>query len=87
MAKSKSRRKKQRRTRPTGYHSQLCARMNEAAAGNNLREIAEATGYHPETVRRYMSNGRTPVHFVAAFAPAFKVSLMWLMLGKGKMKG
>jgi hypothetical protein len=48
--------------------------------------IGKRTGFHAETVRRYMESGRVPAKFLAAFCLAFDVNPQWMLLGKGGMR-
>lgn len=88
MAKSRTlKRRRKPYNRPNKYHDALCDRLNSSAEGFTLFQIGRMTRCNPETVRRYMLNGRVPAYFVAAFADAFEVSPAWLLTGKGKMRG
>lgn len=63
---------------------QLVTRLREAAGARNNREIGEALGFSPETVRRYMTGVSPPcVAFVIALCERFGVSADWLVLGAG----
>ncbi len=65
---------------------QLVTRLREAAGARNNREIGEALGFSPETVRRYMTGVSPPcVAFVIALCERFGVSADWLVLGAGPM--
>lgn len=65
---------------------QLVLRLREAAGSRNNREIGEALGFSPETVRRYMTGVSPPcVAFVIALCERFGVSADWLVLGAGPM--
>ncbi len=68
------------------YYRGLTERLGKAADGFNFRQISDMTGGHPENVRRYMGNGRAPVHFISEVARAFQVSPKWLLLGDGPMR-
>lgn len=59
------------------------ARRCDAIRGSTpFREVAEGTGAHPETVRRYLrGRGRIPADFVARFAAMFHVDPLSLMFG------
>lgn len=89
LAKIKDLRAKRRKSRKAvaaKYHVALCERMNEATKGFNIRQVADATGCHPENVRRHLLNGRPPAMFVARLAEEFDVSPSWLLLGQGQMR-
>jgi hypothetical protein len=63
------------------WERQLLARLKWAAKSVTLREIGDRTGVHPETVRRYLSQGRPTAYFVAAFSRTMGLSLEWLLYG------
>lgn len=65
------------------WERSLLARLQEASEGYSYREVADLTGIHPETVRRYLTKGRPPAYFVAAFCSAMQVSPAWLVFGTG----
>jgi hypothetical protein len=52
--------------------------------GLRYAHVAQQTGYHPETVRRYLRGaGRVPYDFVVRLALMQRVNPRWLMTGKG----
>jgi hypothetical protein len=52
----------------------------------SLREIAELTDHHPETVRRYFSSSQPSVPFIKTLAEVFDVRVDWLLWGEGPMR-
>jgi hypothetical protein len=62
----------------------LAARMREVVGRATYKEIARATGTHPETVRRYFLAGRPSVSFLGAFCAAYRDSADWLLDGMGE---
>lgn len=73
--------------RDAGYRQEVAGRLRVACPGATIREIAEATGFHPETVRRIV-RGNAPItaEFVAAAGRRLGVSPNWLVLGQGPMR-
>lgn len=63
----------------TAWDHSLLARVQQVVASYTCREIAEKTGVHPETVRRYVTVGRPSAFFVAALCRAFSVYPSWLL--------
>ncbi len=61
----------------------VAARMQEACGELSFSEIARRTGSNRETVRRYMTQGKPTVAFVAAICEHFGISPTWLILGRG----
>lgn len=61
------------------FERALLERIQSVVGGVAYREIAEQTWVHPETVRRYVTQGRPSVFFVAAMCRAFCVSPSWLL--------
>lgn len=63
----------------------LHERLEAAAKGRTYRAIGDATGIHPETVRRYMQ-GQTPsVEFVTSLCTALDINVQWMLTGDGPM--
>lgn len=77
----------------TSWDHSLLTRVQQVVANYTCREIAERTGVHPETVRRYVTIGRPSAFFVAALCRAFSVYPSWLLgvaqpaLGQTKRRG
>jgi transcriptional regulator with XRE-family HTH domain len=65
--------------------SDVSRRLQKLLGGRTAREVAERTGVHPETVRRYMGGMTPSVEFVAAICREFGVSGDWLLLDRGNM--
>ena len=63
------------------WERQLLARIKWAAGSVTIKEIGDRTGVHPETVRRYLANGRPTAYFVAAFCRTMGMPLEWLLYG------
>lgn len=55
-------------------HEEIACRCNQVRGSISIKGVAEGTGYHAETVRRYL-NGETrpPSDFIAVFAAMFSV--------------
>ncbi len=61
-------------------------RVMQACEGLSLSHIAEFTGYHPETARRYLrGKSKMPLVFAARVASALGLSTQWLLHGTGPM--
>ena len=67
--------------RDAGVAGPIVARLNELLRDRTFAEIARATEFNSETVRRYMRGGQPSVAFVVAVARHYRVSLDWLLLG------
>lgn len=63
----------------TAFEESLLGRIQSVVSHLTCREIAEATGVHPETVRRYVTKDPPTMFFVAALCRAFKVYPSWLL--------
>lgn len=61
----------------------LRERLRLAVQGESCRDIGERTATHPETVRRYLSNGTPSTDFVRNVAEAYGISADWLICGRG----
>lgn len=64
----------------------LRQRLERCAGHLTFRAIAELTGHHPETVRRYMRGQRPSVPFVVRLCRQLDISPHWLLTGEGEMK-
>ena len=62
----------------------LAARMVAAVGSRSYREISQLTCECPETVRRYLNNGRPSVEFIAALCRGLRVSPEWMLYGAGE---
>ncbi|MBX3389311.1 MAG: hypothetical protein KF691_07625 [Phycisphaeraceae bacterium] len=58
-------------------------RLKSALGGQSCRAIGIRTSTHPETVRRYLSNGHPSIEFLIAVVRGFDISANWLLLGLG----
>ena len=67
------------------WNLEVASRLRKVVRIATLREVGERTGTHPETVRRYLANGRASAHFLAALCRSFDVSPEWLLTGRGQM--
>jgi hypothetical protein len=64
------------------YGGRLTERLRFVAGGRSYRDIARATGFNAETVRRYFcARGSVPAAFLASFCRAYRVSADWMLLG------
>lgn len=59
------------------------ARIRSACAGRTCGEIAGATGYCAESVRRYRKGDPPPAGFILRLARATQISVDWLLIGRG----
>jgi hypothetical protein len=60
-------------------------RMKWVSTGIPFRRVADLTGTHPETARRYLRGlADPPPAFVAAFCQGLGVNSAWLLLGDGE---
>jgi hypothetical protein len=62
----------------------LVIRMQAVTSGATLRALGDATGVHPETVRRYLTDGRPSAFFLAGLCRMTGVSPSWLLLGRAE---
>ncbi|MBL8874404.1 MAG: helix-turn-helix transcriptional regulator [Phycisphaerae bacterium] len=69
--------------KPNASLDEIRSRLRSALSGHSCREISRRTGAHPETVRRYLSDGHPSVEFVGAIAREYDISCDWLLLGRG----
>ncbi|MEX2219142.1 MAG: helix-turn-helix domain-containing protein [Phycisphaerales bacterium] len=67
-------------------YEKIIGRLRQAADGLVPREIAERTGRHPETIRRYLMRGRVGVHFLATFCREYGVNVEWILWGIGPIR-
>jgi transcriptional regulator with XRE-family HTH domain len=79
------------RSRRGVYHGGVSAatlhdRLLAAIGDRSLRHIAELTGTHHESVRRYMAGQAPSAEFMAALCGALGISGDWLLTGRGPMK-
>jgi hypothetical protein len=65
--------------------SPLHERILAAIGRRSIREVAELTRHHPETVRRYLSGQSPSVEFVAALCVALRLNAQWVLTGRGPM--
>ena len=63
--------------------NEVALRIQQYLGGKTAREIAEDTGVHPETVRRYLTGMPPSLEFVIALGRKYNLSLNWLLLGVG----
>ena len=61
----------------------LRERLRLAVQGESCRDVGERTATHPETVRRYLSNGTPSTDFIRNVAEAYGISADWLLCGRG----
>lgn len=64
----------------------LCERLRLVVGQASFRQIGDATGTHPETVRRYMHGQSPSVEFVGAVCEHYQVNGEWLLTGQGPMR-
>lgn len=65
--------------------SPLHERILAAVGRRTIREVAELTRHHPETVRRYLSGQSPSIEFVAALCVALRLNAQWVLTGRGPM--
>ncbi|MEQ8769713.1 MAG: hypothetical protein RIB60_04295 [Phycisphaerales bacterium] len=58
-------------------------RLKQVFEHRTYREIGDLTGVHPETVRRYMLEGRCSVAFLNQVAECTLTNGDWLLTGRG----
>lgn len=61
-------------------------RLRSTFGSQSCRAIGLRTRTHPETVRRYLSNGHPSIEFLIAVIRGYDVSASWLLLGAGPQK-
>ncbi len=66
--------------------SPLHERIHSVVGHVTYRSLGDATGQHPETVRRYMQGQSPSVEFLAALCARYDISAQWLLTGQGAMK-
>lgn len=66
--------------------SALHERLHAVAGNLTYRALAEATGHHPETVRRYMQGQSPSAEFLASMCGVFDLNAQWLIMGRGPIK-
>lgn len=65
----------------TARIQQICRRFD-----HTLRQVATGTGFHHESVRRWLRGlSPAPAHFLCPFCEFTGVSIVWLVSGKGPM--
>jgi len=64
----------------------LHQRLRMLRGGRSIRELADVTDHHPETVRRYLTCSPPSVVFLRALADEYEVRLDWLISGEGPMQ-
>lgn len=64
----------------------LHSRLQAAVGERTFRQLADLTGTHPETVRRYMHGATPSLEFVVAVCDALGVRMEWLVVGSGPMR-
>ena len=61
----------------------MAERLAKAVNGQSMRFVSDTTGYHPETVRRYLQSGSTiPADFVGQIINKFEVDSHYLLTGE-----
>jgi transcriptional regulator with XRE-family HTH domain len=65
--------------------SALHQRISEAVGERTYRAVADLTGTHPETVRRYLQGQSPSVEFLEALCSKLALSGEWLLTGRGPM--
>ncbi len=70
---------------PVGL-SPLHERLLAASGGRSFRVLAEVTGSHPESVRRYMQGQSPSAEFLSAFCRQLGINGDWLLTGRGPMR-
>ncbi|MBL8762735.1 MAG: hypothetical protein JNM07_00510 [Phycisphaerae bacterium] len=63
-------------------HERLVAALGE----RTYRSLAEQTGQHPETIRRYMQGSAPSSEFMADICERFQLNGEWLLTGRGPMR-
>lgn len=61
-------------------------RIQQITRGMKYSELAEGTGCHRETVRRYTRNGNPSALFLSRLCQALGVNGDWLLTGRGEPK-
>ncbi len=61
------------------------ARLKIVVGSRSMREIAEITGVHQESARRYMRGSTPSLGFLEKLAGGLGVNLHWLVSGEGPM--
>ena len=65
-----------------GWYTGAAERARCALTGRSYRQIGLDTNTHPETVRRYLRDGRPCARFLAAICQAYGLNPAWLLLGR-----
>ncbi len=71
--------------KPDSALADISRKIQQYLGDRTAREIAERTGVHPETVRRYLAGMAPSLEFVVAVCREFKLSADWLLLDEGTM--
>lgn len=66
--------------------SSLHERIQAVVGSLTYRALAESTGQHPETVRRYMQGQAPSAEFLSALCFKFDVNAQWLLTGQGPVR-
>jgi hypothetical protein len=85
LKKTRRRHRTSGRPNHTRWHAEVAERLTLAADWKPFADVAGRTGFHAETVRRYLRTGRFPVQFLAAFCRAYEVEPRWMLFGEGPM--
>jgi len=66
----------------------MADRLTKAINGQSIRFVSDTTGYHPETVRRYLQSGSTiPADFVGQVVNKFEAGSHYLLTGEQDASG
>ncbi|MDX9910363.1 MAG: hypothetical protein RBS39_00885 [Phycisphaerales bacterium] len=65
--------------------SPLHERLLSATGGRTYKHLADLTGTHPETVRRYMQGQSMSVEFITGLCQALQLNPQWVLTGHGPM--
>jgi len=65
----------------------ISTRVREACGGMSVAAVSRATGFHPETVRRYVRGQAPSAEFLAALVDRMGVNPEWLLCGRGHPTG
>lgn len=63
----------------TAFERALLGRVQSVVAHLTCREIAELTGVHPDTTRRFVTAGPPSIFFLAAVCRACSVDPSWML--------
>lgn len=62
---------------------EVAQRLRSALGPLSFAQIGKRTGFHPETVRRYLNGRATSVAFVARVCEEYGIDADWALLGHG----